>query len=410
MAKALPNARRPRRTAAPKSRKKLVCHIVGARPNYMKIAPVYAALARGGEVEQRLIHTGQHYDRNVNEIFFAELPLPAPDVQLEVGSGSHGVQTAKALVGLEEVFDELRPDLVIVPGDVNSSLAGALAAAKLQIPVCHLESGLRSFDWTMPEEHNRRLTDHLSTLLVTHSEDAIDNLLNEGVPSELIVFAGNTMIDTLLENVKFARASEAWRDFGLEERDYILVTLHRPALVDSGPLLGETMHALAQVSESYPVVFPVHPRTRARISELGIEPGGRVQLVAPQSYTRFLALQAGAAAVVTDSGGVQEETTALGVPCFTLRDNTERPVTITHGTNQLLGLHPRRLREIPDLLRRPRRGVVPPLWDGLAGERCAREIERVVLEGVPACANRAPANGGSAVARRFTLVHRPLAD
>ncbi len=362
------------------TRRKLICHVVGARPNYMKVAPIYAALDRGGCVDQRLIHTGQHYDRNVSDVFFEELPLPTPHFQLEVGSGSHGAQTARALMELERVFQELTPDLVVVPGDINSTLAGALAATKLQIPVCHVESGLRSFDWSMPEEHNRRLTDHLSTLLLTHSEDANDNLRTEGVPESLVRFVGNTMIDTLLGNVESARRIGAWRELGLAQRGYVLVTLHRPALVDSPTLLAETMSALCEVSASLPVVFPVHPRTRARLGEIGFEAPHGLLLAPPQAYTQFLSLEVGAAAVVTDSGGVQEETTALGIPCFTLRDNTERPVTITHGSNVLLGLEPSRLREIPELLAQHRVGVVPPLWDGIAGQRAAEEIERSLEE------------------------------
>ena len=410
MARAIANGR-PRRAPRQAPRRQLVCHVVGARPNYMKVAPVWAALERHGMVDQRLVHTGQHYDRNVSDVFFEELPLPEPHYRLEVGSGTHGVQTAKALVGLEEVFDELRPDLVLVPGDVNSTLAGALAAVKLQIPVCHLEAGLRSFDTSMPEEHNRKVADHLSTLLLTTSEDAIDNLLYEGIAAEQVAFTGNTMIDTLFENVRRARETAAWQDFGLEERGYVLVTLHRPALVDSGPLLGETLNALSDLSRRYPVLFPVHPRTRARISELGIEPAEQVQLIEPQPYRRFLALQAAAAAVVTDSGGVQEETTALGVPCFTLRENTERPVTITHGTNHLLGLQPQRLRDIADLLGRPRRTTVPPLWDGAAGQRAAREIERFVTERDQPVERTAPVARPAAVGHgHLALVQQPWAD
>jgi UDP-N-acetylglucosamine 2-epimerase (non-hydrolysing) len=358
------------------NRRKLVCHVVGARPNYMKIAPIYAELERSAAVDQRLIHTGQHYDKNVNDVFFDELPLPTPHFQLEVGSGPHGAQTARALLELEQVFQELRPDLVVVPGDVNSTLAGALAAAKLQIPVCHVESGLRSFDWSMPEEHNRRLTDNLSSLLLTHCEDANENLRAEGIPDESVVFVGNTMIDTLLARLDHARRLAAWREFGLEQRGYVLVTLHRPALVDSLALLGETMVALSEISAALPVIFPVHPRTRARLHELGFVAPPNLLLVPPQPYTQFLSLEVGAAAVATDSGGVQEETTALGIPCFTLRDNTERPVTVDHGSNMLLGLDPARLREIPDLLARHRAGVVPPLWDGAAGGRAAEAIER----------------------------------
>jgi UDP-N-acetylglucosamine 2-epimerase (non-hydrolysing) len=354
-----------------------VVHIVGARPNYMKVAPLYAELERRGNVEQRLIHTGQHYDPSVKDVFFAELPLPDPHFELEVGSGLHGEQTGKALARLEQVFLELRPDLVIVPGDVNSTLAAALAAVKLGIPVCHLEAGLRSFDWGMPEEHNRRLTDHVSALLLTPSEDGNENLAAEGIAPERVRLVGNTMIDTLLANVGQARAIAAWEDYGLASREYVLVTLHRPALVDSPELLRDTMLGLEQIAAELPVVFPVHPRTRARLSALGLD-RGHVQLAEPQPYGRFLSLEAEAAAVVTDSGGVQEETTVLGVPCFTLRENTERPVTVTHGTNLVLGLDPSRLAEIPERLGAPRPHLVPPLWDGRAGARAADEVERLL--------------------------------
>jgi UDP-N-acetylglucosamine 2-epimerase (non-hydrolysing) len=356
--------------------RKLVVHVVGARPNYMKVAPVYAALEQSGRVDQRLVHTGQHYDASVNDVFFEQLPLPAPHAQLGVGSGSHGEQTAKALAGLEQVFMDWRPDLVLVPGDVNSTLAGALAAVKLGIPVCHLEAGLRSFDQRMPEEHNRKLTDHMSSLLLTHSEEAHDNLAAEGIVGDGVAFVGNTMIDTLFANVERARAAQTWRDHGLPEGGYVLATLHRPALVDTPELLREMILALDSVAHDLPVLLPIHPRTNARLEELGLRHRLRVTIVPPQPYLQFLSLQAGAAAVATDSGGVQEETTALGVPCFTLRDNTERPVTITHGTNTLLGLEPSRLAAIPELLRHPRRDVRPPLWDGHAGVRCAERIEQ----------------------------------
>jgi UDP-N-acetylglucosamine 2-epimerase (non-hydrolysing) len=359
----------------PNGGRTLVVHIVGARPNYMKVAPVYSELEQRGNVDQRLVHTGQHYDASVKDVFFAELPLPDPHIQLEVGSGSHGEQTAKALARLEQVFVELRPDLVVVPGDVNSTLAAALAAVKLGIPVCHLEAGLRSFDWAMPEEHNRRLTDHVSSLLLTHSEDANDNLATEGIDAEKVSLVGNTMIDTLLANVAEARSIAAWADHGLESRGYVLVTLHRPALVDSPDLLAKTMVGLERIAGELPVVFPVHPRTRARLAALDLD-RGRVTLIDPQPYNRFLSLEADAAAVVTDSGGVQEETTVLGVPCFTLRENTERPVTVTHGTNVVLGLDPARLAEVPERLRAARPHLMPPLWDGRAGERASDEIER----------------------------------
>lgn len=366
---------------------KLVVHVVGARPNYMKIEPVYAALAARGSVDQRLIHTGQHYDTEMNDVFFSELTLPTPHVELNVGSGSHGEQTARALVGLERAFIELRPDLVVVPGDVNSTLAAALAAAKLGIPVCHVEAGLRSFDSTMPEEHNRKLTDHLSTLLLTHSESANENLAAEGIPADRIAFVGNTMIDTLLSHVDAARELAAWRQFGLEPRSYVLVTLHRPTLVDDPDVLSLVIAALRDVSRTLPVIFPAHPRTAARLRELSLEDDAGTQLIVspPLPYREFLSLEAEAAGVVTDSGGVQEETTVLGVPCFTLRANTERPVTITDGTNTLLGLDPARLREIVTLLETRGTPKTPELWDGRAGTRAADAVEHALgLVGAPA--------------------------
>jgi UDP-N-acetylglucosamine 2-epimerase (non-hydrolysing) len=354
---------------------KLVVHVVGARPNYMKVAPLYAALELSGCVEQRLVHTGQHYHASVKDVFFAELPLPHPHVQLQVGSGSHAEQTARALVALEQVFVELRPDLVVLPGDVNSTLAGTLAAVKLNIPTCHLEAGLRSHDWEMPEEHNRKVADHLATLLLTHSEEANETLAREGIDAAKVAFVGNTMIDTLFDRLPAARERAAWLDHGVPYRGYLLATLHRPALVDTPALLARTIDALNAVARSLPVVFPVHPRTLARLDALGIEASPNVTLLEPQSYLPFLSLQYGAAAVVTDSGGVQEETTALGVPCFTLRANTERPVTVTHGTNTILGLDPSRIASVPELLQQRRLHRVPPLWDGRAGERAAAAIE-----------------------------------
>jgi UDP-N-acetylglucosamine 2-epimerase (non-hydrolysing) len=348
--------------------KQLIVHVVGARPNYMKVAPVYAELERRGNVEQRLVHTGQHYDTLMKDVFFAELPLPRPHVQLDAKT------TESALGELERVFADLEPELVVVAGDVNSTLAGAVAAAKHGLPVCHIESGLRSNDWTMPEERNRVITDHLSTLLLTHSEDADRNLASEAVADERVSRVGNTMIDTLRANEDAARSLAAWREFGLEPGRYVLVTLHRPSLVDDPGLLAQTIGGLNQVAETLPVLFPVHPRTRRNL-----EGAARVLMTEPLPYRQFLSLETEAAAVVTDSGGIQEETTALGVPCFTLRANTERPVTIELGTNTLLGLEPGRLREIPSLLANPKPGEIPPLWDGHAGERAADAIERLLV-------------------------------
>ena len=345
----------------------LAVHVVGARPNYMKVAPVYDALERHGNVEQQLVHTGQHYDALMKDVFFAELPLPRPHVQLDAQT------TEDALPGLERVFRELQPDLVVVAGDVNSTLAGAVAASKCAIDVCHIESGLRSGDWSMPEERNRVITDHLSTLLLTHSDDADRNLVAEGLTAR-ISFVGNTMIDTLRANEGAALELEAWREFGLEPGEYVLVTLHRPRLVDDPDLLARTIAALDHIAESLPVIFPVHPRTRKNL-----DGSTRVLLTEPLPYRQFLSLETKAAAVVTDSGGIQEETTVLRIPCFTLRENTERPITIDLGTNTLLGLEPERLRELPALLAEPKQGQIPPLWDGHAGERAAEEIERLVV-------------------------------
>jgi UDP-N-acetylglucosamine 2-epimerase (non-hydrolysing) len=371
----------------------LIAHVVGARPNYMKVAPVYRALAENGLVEQSLIHTGQHYDETLNDVFFTQLPLPRPDIELQVGSGLHGEQTARALERLERAFIELKPDLVLVPGDINSTLAGALAAVKLHVPVCHLEAGLRSFDWEMPEEHNRKVADHLASLLLAPSAEAILNLEREGITGSHVVFVGNTMIDTLLSNLNAAREAATWRRYGLEQGRYVLVTLHRPSLVDEPELLERSLAGLEVLARALPIIFPMHPRTLSRIEMLGVGVPDGVMIAPPLPYIDFLSLQAGAAAVVTDSGGVQEEATALGVPCFTLRDNTERPVTITHGTNTLLGLDPARLAAVPQLLagarRHPPELGPPALWDGAAGVRAGAAIE--IYLGVAADAGEAEA-------------------
>ena len=347
-------------------------HVVGTRPNFVKMAPVIGACREQfGDGQNVVVHTGQHYDRAMSDVFFRELGVPEPDHMLGVGSGSHGEQAARVLERLEPVLRAERPDLVVVPGDVNSTLAAALCAAGLGIPVAHVESGLRSFDREMPEEINRIVVDHLAELLFLHSAEATDNLSAEGVPAERAHFVGNTMIDTLVALEGSIRAREAAIGLGLEKDAYLLVTLHRPALVD-GPLLADAMGALAAVAEDLPVLFPVHPRTRARLEALGLDSQEGVTLAEPASYLDFLSLEADAAAVLTDSGGIQEETTWLGVPCFTLRDNTERPVTVRAGTNTLLGLDPDRIAEIPALLgaadATPQR---PDLWDGHAAERIA---------------------------------------
>jgi UDP-N-acetylglucosamine 2-epimerase (non-hydrolysing) len=345
----------------------LVVHVVGARPNYMKVAPVYAELERRGNVDQRLVHTGQHYDALLKDVFFAELPLPRPHVELTSPTPE------EAMAGLERVFSELRPELVVVAGDVNSTLAGAVAARKCGLALCHLESGLRSGDWSMPEEVNRVMTDHLSTLLLTTLPSGDRNLEQEGIPEDRFVRVGNTMIDTLLANVDAARALETWRTFGVKPGEYVLVTLHRPNLVDDSGALARTLDALDEIGKELPVVFPVHPRTR---KNLRTQPQ-HVRLSDPLPYREFLALEADAAAVVTDSGGIQEETTVLGIPCFTLRRNTERPETL-EGTNRLIWLDD--LPELLALLSEPTPGLIPELWDGDSGKRAAREIEETLVE------------------------------
>ena len=336
------------------------------------MAPVIAALReRLPGARHAIVHTGQHYDRMMSEVFLDELGVPAPDHMLGVGSGTHAEQTARVIERMEPVLAAENPELVIVPGDVNSTLAAALASAHAGVPLAHVESGLRSFDRTMPEEINRMITDHLSDLLFLHSDEAAENLRAEGVAEQRMHFVGNTMIDTLVALEPRFRALEAAKRLGLEPGGYLLVTLHRPTLVD-GPLLGVAMERLAQVARELPVVFPVHPRTRKTLDRMGAEYPG-VVLSDPIGYLEFLSLEAEARAVLTDSGGIQEETTYLGVPCFTLRDNTERPVTVRAGTNAVLGLHPERIAEIPRLLAEDAGsgGNRPPLWDGRAAERIA---------------------------------------
>jgi UDP-N-acetylglucosamine 2-epimerase (non-hydrolysing) len=350
-----------------------IVYVIGTRPNFVKTAPVISALRqRLPDGRHTIVHTGQHYDRLMSDVFLEELGVPAPDHMLEVGSGSHAQQTARVMERLEPVLEAERPDLVMVPGDVNSTLAAVLTATKMGIPVAHIESGLRSFDRTMPEEVNRIVADEFSEYLFLHSDEAIENLRAEGIADERMHFVGNTMIDTLVAlEGRIGEAGSAAR-LGVEPGGYALVTLHRPALVD-GPLLPETVGRLAALAEEMPVVFPVHPRTRKMMEAASAADHPGLMLVEPLGYVDFLSLLADAGAVLTDSGGIQEETTYLGVPCFTLRDNTERPVTIRAGTNTLLGLDPAAIAGIPAALagRSGARPDPPPLWDGHAAERIA---------------------------------------
>ena len=359
-----------------------VLHVVGARPNLMKVAPVLQALQQHPGVAQTLVHTGQHYDVNMSDIFFQQLGLPAPDVNLGVGSGSHAVQTAQTMMRFEEVLLARRPDLVLVYGDVNSTVAAALVCAKLGVRVGHVEAGLRSFDRAMPEEINRLLTDQLADLLFTPSIDGDANLAREGIPVTRIHLVGNVMIDTLVRLLP--TALERWQvsrlkveGVGIEQGKYVLVTLHRPSNVDDPIMLAEIMEALAGIAQQLPVIFPVHPRTRLQLATLGLQPSTfNFQLIDPIGYLDFLALQRHAAVVITDSGGIQEETTYLSIPCVTVRENTERPVTVTLGTNLLVGQDMGRLRRTIDqvLAGHAKQGQIPPLWDGRASERIADVI------------------------------------
>src|SRR5437016_2674963 len=346
-------------------------HVVGARPNFMKVAPVWHALSTRSGVKQTLIHTGQHYDNNMSDIFFSQLSMPAPDVNLEVGSGSHAQQTAEVMRRFEPIIQERKPDMVVFYGDVNSTMAAALVCAKLRIPLAHVEAGLRSFDRTMPEEVNRLVTDQLADLLFSHCEDADINLRREGVSPQKIHNVGNVMIDSL---IRFLPLTERHKLNGLPER-FALVTLHRPSNVDDVRVLRDILKSLLAISKRLPVVFPVHPRTQQAIATLDVD-ASALHLLKPLPYIEFLALERRAVAVITDSGGVQEETTYLRVPCITLRDTTERPITVNSGTNVLVGHDGKKLRlEISNILcGKAKPGTIPPLWDGHAAERIAELV------------------------------------
>jgi UDP-N-acetylglucosamine 2-epimerase (non-hydrolysing) len=365
------------RDAAVRDHRLRIVSVVGARPNFMKTVPVVARLTeRPEDFEHVLVHTGQHYDYTMSQIFLEGFGVGEPDYFLNVGSGRHGQQTGRVMERLEPVLLDAAPDLLLVPGDVNSTMAAALVAAKLGIPVGHIEAGLRSFDRTMPEEINRVVTDSVSDCLFIHSPEAEGNLLREGIDQDHIHYVGNTMIDTLVAMRDRIETFDAAGVHSLDAGSYLVVTLHRPALVD-GPGLDVALTHLEAISDAMPVLFPVHPRTRASMESQGLRTrNARLRLIEPIGYVEFLSLVATAAAVLTDSGGIQEETTYLGIPCFTLRENTERPATVELGTNTLLGLRPDRIREIPDLLERACSTAkrIPPLWDGRAAERVVEVI------------------------------------
>ena len=366
-----------------------VLHVVGARPNFMKVAPIMREMAKyPEEFEQLLIHTGQHYDDNMSKVFFENLELPQPDIYLGVGSGSHAEQTARIMLAFEPVLLERRPDWAIVVGDVNSTVACALTAAKLGIKVAHVEAGLRSFDRTMPEEFNRVLTDHIADLLFTTEPSANENLRREGIPEEKIHFVGNVMIDSLLRHKERALALDVLGRYGLEpgrrqrRRPYALLTLHRPSNVDVPEVLSGILDALAEIQTWLPIIFPAHPRTVERVRAFGFEEQlatmPELRVMEPLGYLEFLNLLANARLVLTDSGGIQEETTYLGIPCLTLRENTERPVTVTVGTNVVVGSEPEEILEATwEVLdgRRPQ-GAVPDLWDGQTAGRIVAVLHK----------------------------------
>jgi UDP-N-acetylglucosamine 2-epimerase (non-hydrolysing) len=361
---------------------KLMC-VCGARPNFMKIAPLAEAFRKTGRIRTHLVHTGQHYDARLSKLFFEDLDIPQPDVNLEVGSGSHAVQTAEIMRRFEPVVIEQRPDWVVVVGDVNSTVACSLVACKLGVKVAHVEAGLRSFDRSMPEEINRLLTDAISDLLFVTERSGLENLRREGIAEAKIHFVGNVMIDTLLKNRVKADASRVLEEYGLRPKHFAVVTLHRPSNVDHAQTLGPILDAFERIAGEMPIVFPMHPRTRKNIAAMGLD--GRLESIKglltpePLGYLDFLKLLAESALVMTDSGGIQEETTILGVPCLTLRENTERPVTVTEGTNRLTGSGRDSILAAYAALRSnpPPVGRRPELWDGHAAERIAEIFIRV---------------------------------
>ena len=357
--------------------------VVGARPNFMKSAPLMRELLQNDDrFETVLIHTGQHYDHTLSQLFFDELRMPKPDLHLGVGSGSHAEQTASLLVELEKAFLKLEPNLVVVFGDINSTMAAAIVAAKLCIKLAHVEAGLRSFDHTMPEEINRIVTDRLSDYLFVSEESGLKNLKSEGVPAEKIFYTGNIMIDSLVSNLEVAQRSDILERLSLEENNYVTMTMHRPANVDDRGSLGALMDGIAKIGEQMPVVFPCHPRTARRMEEFGMagsENGKGLRLIEPLGYLDFLKLQSKSRLVLTDSGGIQEETTYLGIPCLTMRENTERPATVDIGTNVICGTKPEVITEavLKVIEGGGKKGSVPELWDGRTAGRIVDILKQV---------------------------------
>ena len=363
---------------------KIIC-VVGARPNFMKIAPVMDAFKRlASNVDVVLLHTGQHYDANMKSQFFEQLGIPEPDIDLGVGSGSHAVQTAEVMLRFEPVVDQEKPDAIIVVGDVNSTISCALVAAKKMIPVVHIEAGLRSYDRQMPEEINRVLTDQISDRLYTTERLAEDNLAREGIPAERVCFTGNVMIDTLMKNAKKAiHFSETLNQYNINaeihENNFSLVTMHRPSNVDNKETLESLLKAIQKTSETIPVIFPVHPRTQGKISQFGLEhylEAGNIYTLPPLGYMQMVGFMAKAKVVMTDSGGIQEETTALGIPCITMRENTERPITVEQGTNTIVGVDPELiLSTFNEVMKNGgKAGKQPELWDGHAADRIVTDL------------------------------------
>jgi UDP-N-acetylglucosamine 2-epimerase (non-hydrolysing) len=360
-----------------------IINVVGARPNFIKIAPVVDEMRRRpARIEHLLIHTGQHYDESMSDSFFEDLEIPLPNINLGVGSGSHAEQTARIMLAFEQVLHEHPADWVVVVGDVNSTMAASIVAAKMLVRVAHVEAGLRSRDRTMPEEINRVVTDSVADLLLTPTRDAGDNLLREGVATEKIRFVGNVMIDSLYRNLERAQESQALERLSLKSKQYCVMTLHRPSNVDDGAALAGIIDALEVIGERLPIVFPVHPRTRDRLEQFGLSNRLRARtslmLIEPVGYLDFLRLYSNSRLVLTDSGGIQEETTVLGIPCLTLRQNTERPITVTEGTNRIVGNDPEVIkREALAALEQPARAArVPELWDGHAAVRIVDAIEQ----------------------------------